>query len=143
MTTISEKPTTDVHARAKVLFDGDCALCQKSIKILKQLDWLERLEYVDVRNTQQEVLQNPLVAPAPLLEQMHLLTPAGTKIYGGFLAFRWMAWRLPLVVPFAPLMYLPGVPWLGNKVYLWIARNRFRLVPCQGGACTIQRKEDK
>jgi hypothetical protein len=41
----------------------------------------------------------------------------------------------------APLLYVPGVPALGQKLYLWIARHRFRLVPCHGGVCTIQRKE--
>ena len=61
---------------------------------------------------------------------MHLLTPDGKRLYHGFGAFRWMAWRLPLCWPIAPLLYVPGVPWLGQRIYLWIARNRFHLVPC-------------
>jgi predicted DCC family thiol-disulfide oxidoreductase YuxK len=48
-----------------------------------------------------------------------------------------MAWRLPLLWAVAPLLYLPGVPWLGQKVYLWVARNRFNLVPCHDGGCAV------
>jgi hypothetical protein len=25
----------------------------------------------------------------------------------------------------------------GQKIYLWVARNRFRLVPCHGGVCSL------
>ena len=116
------------------------AACRKSVQLLKSFDWLRRLEYVDVREAGQAVLQHPLVVGAPLLEQMHVLTPDNSRIYGGIAAFRWMAWRLPLFMPLAPFLYLPGVPWVGNRVYQWIARNRFRLVPCHDGACTIQKK---
>jgi hypothetical protein len=68
---------------------------------------------------------------------MHVLTPDGRRVYHGFAALRWLAWRLPLLWPLAPLLYLPGIPSLGQRLYLWIARNRFRLVPCHGGVCTL------
>ena len=64
---------------------------------LRSLDWLKRLEYVDVRDASQPDLGHPLVIGAPLLEQMHVLTPDNSRMYGGFKAFRWMAWRLPLL----------------------------------------------
>ena len=38
------------------------------------------------------------------------------------------------------LLYIPGVPGLGQRLYLWVARNRFRLVPCHGGVCTLPPK---
>jgi hypothetical protein len=69
------------------------------------------------------------------MEEMHLITPDAGRIYHGFGAFRWMAWRLPLLWALAPFLYLPGIPTLGQRIYLWIARNRFQLVPCHGGVC--------
>jgi predicted DCC family thiol-disulfide oxidoreductase YuxK len=80
---------------------------------------------------------DPPLEPGRLLQEMHLLTPDGSKIYHGFEAFRWMAWRLPLLWPLAPFLYLPGMKPLGQRLYLLIARNRFRLVPCHGGVCTL------
>lgn len=69
---------------------------------------------------------------------MHVLTPDGTRLLSGFAALRWLAWRLPLLWPLAPFLYLPGMATLGQRLYLWVARNRLRLVPCHGGVCTVQ-----
>jgi len=129
-----------VPCKARVLYDGQCPLCLKSVRILRSLDWFTRLEFVDVRDTTLPDLHNPLVVGAPLLDQMHVLTPDGSAIYGGFAAFRWLAWRLPPLFPLAPLLYVPGIPWLGDRIYKWVARNRFRLVPCHDGACTVESK---
>ncbi|MBY0523827.1 MAG: DUF393 domain-containing protein [Gemmataceae bacterium] len=127
---------TENH-RAKVLYDGQCAFCLKSIGILKRLDWLGRLDYVDARSAESLPPDAPAVDPERLLEEMHLLTPGGGTLHHGFGAVRWMAWRLPPLWPVAPFLYVPGVPWLGQRLYLWIARHRFQLVPCHGGVCTL------
>jgi predicted DCC family thiol-disulfide oxidoreductase YuxK len=132
---MSAEPTR----RARVIYDGDCALCRRSVAILRRLDWLGRLDYVNARAADEPILRQPPVAGAPLLEEMHLLTPKG-DLQRGFGAFRWMAWRLPVLWPLAPLLYVPGIPWLGRRVYLWIARNRFHLVPCHDGVCDIQKR---
>lgn len=137
---MSTHPPKSSQAKAHVLFDGDCAFCRKSVDLLRKLDWNRRLDFVNVRDAEHPLLANPAVGQAPLLEQMHVLTPDGARLHQGFGAFRWLAWRLPLFWPVAPLLYLPGVPALGQKLYLWIARNRFRLVPCHGGVCTIQKR---
>ena len=125
----------------RALYDGDCAFCRKSLDLVKRLDWLGRLAYVNVREDQ-PLLHAPPVAGAPLLEQMHVLT-AGGRLVGGYRAVRWLAWRLPLLWPIAPLLYLPGVTQLGDRLYRWVARNRFRLVPCQHGVCSIQKPGPK
>jgi predicted DCC family thiol-disulfide oxidoreductase YuxK len=130
-------PASPLAKRALVLYDGHCALCRKSVALLQRLDWFKRLGYLDVRDS--ERLQG-VVLPVPpdrLLEEMHLLPQGGQKFYHGFTAFRWMAWQLPLLWPLVPFLYLPGMASLGQRAYLWIARNRFRLVPCHGGICKI------
>jgi predicted DCC family thiol-disulfide oxidoreductase YuxK len=130
-------------SKAQVFYDGHCALCRKSVALLKRLDWLKVLTYVDVRDDEQEAVRNLPVGNGRLLEEMHLLTPS-RALYHGFKAFRWMAWYLPLLWFLVPFLYIPGVAplGLGQRIYLWIARNRFRLVPCHGGVCTIERKQD-
>jgi predicted DCC family thiol-disulfide oxidoreductase YuxK len=134
--------TKSITPKAQVLFDGDCAFCRKSVSLLGRLDWLKRLEFVDIRDGDHPLLQDPQVAQAPLTEQMHVRTPDGDRLHKGFDAFRWLAWRLPLLWLVAPLLYVPGIPALGQRLYLWVARNRFRLVPCHGGVCTIQKHDN-
>src|SRR5947207_3292286 len=126
-----------METKARVLYDGDCAFCCKSVELLKRLDWLGQLAYVNVRDESQAFLKEPPVAGAPLLEQMHVLPRDGQRLYGGYRAIRFLAWRLPLTWLAAPFLYLPGMTRLGQKFYLWIARNRFKIVPCEHGVCKL------
>jgi predicted DCC family thiol-disulfide oxidoreductase YuxK len=130
-------PCSRGAGRALVLYDGQCPLCRKSVKVLRRLDWLAALGYVDVRSPEELRRCTPPVAPERLLEEMHLLTPGREEVYHGFKAFRWMAWRLPVLWFLVPLLYLPGAESLGQRAYLWVARNRLNLVPCHGGVCTL------
>jgi predicted DCC family thiol-disulfide oxidoreductase YuxK len=124
--------------QATVLYDGHCAFCCKSVALLRRLDWMEQLHYLDARSAAgQQTIAAASLDPQRLLEEMHLLTPGGKQIYHGFAALRWLAWHLPLLWPLVPLMYLPGALTLGQRLYLWVARHRFQLVPCHGGVCTL------
>jgi predicted DCC family thiol-disulfide oxidoreductase YuxK len=123
---------------AWLFYDGWCPLCRFSVARLKSLDWLHRVRYLDFRAETDLARELPTTTER-LAEEMHLWLPRTRKLYHGFGAFRWMAWRLPLLWPIAPFLYIPGVPWLGQTIYLWVARNRYSLVPCRDGVCTIQR----
>lgn len=127
----------DPMTKARVLYDGECAFCCKSVELLRKLDWLGKLSYINVRDETQAFLQEPPIAGAPLLEQMHVLPRGGQQLHGGYSAIRWLAWRLPATWLGAPFLYLPGMTWLGQKFYLGIARNRFKIVPCEHGVCKI------
>jgi predicted DCC family thiol-disulfide oxidoreductase YuxK len=130
-------PGKGATRQAQVLYDGACPLCRKSVDLLRRLDWLHRLSYVDARDRDHLPPSDPPLNSDRLLQEMHLLPPRGGQVYHGFKAFRWMAWRLPPLWPLLPFLYLPGMASLGQRVYLWVARNRFRLVPCHGGVCTL------
>jgi predicted DCC family thiol-disulfide oxidoreductase YuxK len=135
-------PQTDpAPGKAVVLYDGDCPFCRKSVAILKRLDWLGRLQFQSARETDKlPPSREPLVLER-MLDEMHVVTPDRRHALAGFRAFRWMAWRLPAVVVLAPVLYLPGVPWLGNRVYRWVAKNRYNLVPCDDGGCRVPLKK--
>jgi predicted DCC family thiol-disulfide oxidoreductase YuxK len=120
-----------------VLYDGACKFCCKSIALLKKLDWLGKIDYADARDESGPLMQIPEIAAAPLLEQMHVWDPRTRKLRGGFPSIRWMAWRVPAMWPVAPLLYLPGMTWLGQRVYLEIARRRFQIIPCTHGECQL------
>lgn len=141
MATITHGPAEAARAKkAVVLYDGACPLCRKSVRLLRELDWFNVLTFADAR-TPEQIPQLPAsLSRQRLLEEMHLRTPDGARVYHGFAAFRWMAWRLPLLWALAPFLYLPGVPALGQRLYLWVARNRFRLLPCHGGVCSLPGK---
>ena len=123
-----------------VLYDGDCPLCRKTTSILKRLDWLHRLGFHNCRDTAGIPANSAHLDPARMIREMHVLTPDRTVAHAGFRAVRWISGRIPLLWPLYPLLFIPGMGRLGQRVYLWIARNRFHLVPCHDGVCTIAPK---
>jgi len=124
-----------------VLYDGLCPLCLRSVGILKRLDWLERLHFKDARMPAGwPPCAQPLVMEQ-MLEEMHVVTPSRKRSFAGFFAFRWIARQLPALWLIVPLLYLPGVPWIGRKAYLWIAKHRYQLVPCKDGVCQLPKKK--
>ncbi len=141
--TLPAAPSKELAAatQATLLFDGQCAFCRKSVSILKKLDWLKAVSYQNGREIDKLLATEPPLDPGRLIEEMHLVTADRRHGYHGFGAFRWMAWRMPLLWLVAPFLYLPGVPWLGQKAYLWVAKNRFKLMPCKDGVCELPRRE--
>ena len=139
---VAEQPPTEVvdpaKGKAVVLYDGMCPLCQRGVRVLKRLDWFGKLHFQDCRDVDNWPPSAVPLSLKALLAEMHLVTPDRKRAPAGYRAFRWMAWRIPLLLPLAPLMYFPGVPWVGNKVYLWVAKNRYNLVPCGDGGCQVR-----
>src|SRR5438067_9796563 len=134
---------TDADRRAVVLYDGMCAFCRRSVRVLKALDWLDRLRCQDARAAAHLPACEVPLDPRRLLEEMHVVTPDRERAFAGYRALRWLAWRLPPAWPVAPLLYLPGVAGLGSRLYRWIARHRFDLVPCDHGACQLPRPAER
>ena len=132
--TVADNPAL---GKGVVLYDGDCGFCQQSVRLLKGLDWFRQLHFQSARDVDHQPASEVPLDPKKMLDEMHLLTPDRKAAYAGFTAFRWIAWRLPLTAPLAPLLYFPGVLPLGNRAYRWVARNRFKLVPCAQNACAV------
>jgi predicted DCC family thiol-disulfide oxidoreductase YuxK len=133
-------PTDPAPGKTIVLYDGHCAFCQRGVRILRRLDWLGRLHYQDARDVAHLPPCGDPLDPHKLLDEMHVVPPARRRARAGYGAMRWLAWQLPAGWAVAPLLYLPGVPWLGTRLYRWVARNRFKLVPCSHGVCQLPRR---
>ncbi len=128
--------------RSVVLFDGLCVLCRGSVRAIRRLDWRGRLEYVDVQDWARVTGRFPAIDRAEALGEIHVVRPDGVilKGYGGM---RHIAGRLPLLSLFAPLLYLPGIAWLGPRVYRFVARRRYQINRlfgnpiCEDGSCKL------
>ena len=110
--------------RPKVIYDGGCGFCRSSVRVLQVMDLWGKLDYV--------------TGPKGLSEMK--LYFSDDKIYGGFFAFRKLAWMLPMLYPAIPVVYFPGAGILGPLAYQWVARNRY-LFPvfhvCKDGQCHL------
>ena len=111
------------RGRATLLFDGHCGFCQHSVAKLRVLDPFGYLEPVDFHTVPDLASLHPDLTPQRCKSRMQLIEPDG-RLSEGFLSVRRMSLRMPLLMPLAPLLYLPGMGWVGQRVYDWVAAHR-------------------
>ena len=130
-----------------VLYDDGCPMCTFQMKVLSWLDWFHALALVPLSDPRAQEIA-PQLTREDLLEAIHCVTPQ-RRIYRGARAIRFAGMRLPLLVPVALFLWLPGVIWLAEIIYNWVSRNRLlisRVFGCKD-ACAIlparKREQDK
>mgnify|MGYP001237831812 CR=1 FL=1 len=124
------------------IYDGNCVLCRQSKRMINALDWLRRVEFLDLQKWETVHQRYPDLDWNAAFGQMHTMT-ANEQMLGGFQGVRRLLRELPLGWPFWLLLHIPGINWLGDQVYQLIARNRYRINQlvgaevCENGACRI------
>jgi predicted DCC family thiol-disulfide oxidoreductase YuxK len=107
-----------------LIYDRDCELCRWSQQVLARWDRAGRIRYL--------AFQDPLFLrwfPDYNLDippRAMLFIDAHGTVREGFDAFRRLLPCLPGGRFLFPFLYLPGMSWLGQRFYEWIARNRYR-----------------
>lgn len=107
-----------------VIFDGLCSLCVGSVRALKRLDWRHRLTYVDVQQWAFLETHYPALERDAVLGAIHVVTGDG-RILAGYEAVRHVLRYLPALMWLVPLLHVPGVTWLGPRVYAFVAAHRY------------------
>ncbi len=120
-----------------VLYDSECSLCTFQMRMLTWLDWFHVVRLLPIADPEAARVAPTLTREA-LLEAIHCLATDGT-IYRGARCIRFVGLRMPLLVPLALVLWLPGVIWIAERIYMWISRNRYllsRVFGCKD-ACAI------
>jgi predicted DCC family thiol-disulfide oxidoreductase YuxK len=110
------------HPRAICFYDGGCGFCRRSTNILRRLDWLHQLDFVDQTTLSDQQLPVPREAA---MKGMPLQTRQG-QIFIGFPAIRRALLVTPLGCLPALLLYLPVLSQLARRAYEYIAARRGR-----------------
>lgn len=116
-----------------LIYDGNCAFCRHWVDRLHRADRYGRI--VTIPADQRGNLDLPPLSDEELSRAMYLVLPDRT-IRRGARALPELLRRLPGWRLLAPLFRIPGVLWVADRVYQWIARRRHRL-GCKNGACGI------
>ncbi len=111
-----------------VLFDGQCPLCIRSVTTVDLFDWRGKFVFRDVNDWEQVARDYPGLDQQKSLEEMQVTIPhpGGYEALAGFYAFRKIAQHLPLGMLVWPFLFIPGVPFVGTRVYRFIASRRKR-----------------
>ena len=121
----------------RILYDDECWMCTFQMRMLTWLDWCDvaRLSPVSDPATLKLV---PGLTREDLLEAIHCVPREGAVLRGAR-ALRFIGMRMPMLVPMALVLWLPGVIWVAERIYAWVSRNRHilsRFFGCKD-ACAI------
>lgn len=126
-----------------MLYDGLCALCQQSLRMIRPLDWRNAIEYLNLQEWDNVHARFPQLDYEALMGAVHVVLPDGS-VLTGYKGVRELLRRLPLTGWMYPILMLPGVSWLGDKVYKWIAAHRYQFnrifggpTECVDGVCKV------
>jgi predicted DCC family thiol-disulfide oxidoreductase YuxK len=120
-----------------VLYDGECSLCTFQMRVVTWLDWFNTVSLIPMADPRAYEIA-PQLTPTDLHEAIHCVAKDG-RISRGARCLRFVGMRMPLAVPFAILLWVPGVLFIAEIFYRWISRNRYilsRVFGCKE-ACAI------
>ncbi|RMH23555.1 MAG: DUF393 domain-containing protein [Planctomycetota bacterium] len=112
--------------RDTLYYDGACGLCRRSVRLLRALDWLGRLDAADA------TVLGDADLPVPrdrVMEGLPMRTRDG-RVLVGFPAIRRALRQTPVGFLPALVMHAPGVSHAGRAVYARIAAGRARDAAC-------------
>jgi predicted DCC family thiol-disulfide oxidoreductase YuxK len=118
-----------MRERPIVVYDDQCTFCGRSMRLLRRLDWLRRLDRLGYSEA---VERYPEVGRGELGDGLRVRFPDGS-VRLGVDAVRSAAIRTPLGALGAWTLYVPGLHGLGAKAYGALAARRMRL----GASCEV------
>ncbi len=119
-----------------VIYDGQCAFCIRSLRVVRRLDTFKRLRFYDAHDHETVDTKFPMVNREDTNDAMYAVTSRGES-FRGFYAFRQIMWCSPWTLPFLVGFYLPGASFFGARLYAWVARNR-RKLGCSATTCEVR-----
>jgi predicted DCC family thiol-disulfide oxidoreductase YuxK len=107
-----------------VVYDGQCKVCGRLVKLLTAWDKRKELEIIPFQNT--SVLDRfPWIPSEAYAEAMQLIGPGGRTWQGGE-AIEQLLKILPYGGVFGWTFSIPGFDDLFGRFYRWFARNRYK-----------------
>jgi predicted DCC family thiol-disulfide oxidoreductase YuxK len=124
-------------AELTVLYDGTCNLCRASVARVRRMDPHTRIELLDLHDSVVPT-RFPQVDIEEAMRLMQAVDPAG-RVYSGADAWARIGLALPGWKLLAWMLLIPGIHFLAQHLYAWVARNRYRWNRglCEDGTCAL------
>lgn len=123
----------------RVFFDDQCEVCQACVSWLKTLDGAGKTQCVGVSSAAPSALGSRLRLD-DCLRQLHVVTPE-SEVLVGWEAVACLARLFPATWVIGRLGQFFPLRNLGRAIYGFVARNRYSLSKCRGGACSVAKPE--
>jgi predicted DCC family thiol-disulfide oxidoreductase YuxK len=122
---LEEVQASAERARAVLIYDGTCGLCQDGMAWIARRAVKDRFEFLPCQAAERRT-RYPWMNERTCLEAMHLILPDGRVLAGDAaipeILKRLRGWRW-----LAQAFRLPGVEIIAPRVYAWVARHRYQI----------------
>ena len=121
------------------IYDEQCEICQSFVSWLRLLDRHHKVAPLPITPELLPALHPSLELDA-CLRELHVITPEGS-VYCGWDAVAALARLFPATFLIGWFGRIPPFRWIGSAAYRFVARNRYAVSKCRGGACRVARPE--
>ena len=128
-----------VATRYRVLYDGQCEICQACVSWLKTFDHENKTISLPISAEVLPTVDSRLRMD-DCLRQLHVVTPEG-EIHVGWDAVTCLARLFPATWLIGVLGQRFPFRNVGRQLYGFVATNRYSLSKCRGGACRVAKPE--
>ena len=123
----------------QVFYDDQCEICQACVSWLRFLDRRGRAECIGIHP--ETLAPYPSLSIDRCLQQLHIITPE-QHVLTGWDAVARLARLSPLTWAVGAIGSAPVCRSIGRLLYGFVAKNRYALSKCRGGACHASRPHD-
>ncbi|XP_071818239.1 uncharacterized protein [Apostichopus japonicus] len=117
--------STAAESRTKVLYDGDCPICQKEMAIVKYLNKKKgTLDLIDINKADFNPSEYGDFSQKELTDVFHVVD-SNKQVYKGLHAMHKMYSDVGFGWTTTYLLW-PGLHPIFNRMYMWFAKNRLR-----------------
>ena len=122
------------------LYDEQCEICQAFVSWLRLLDRHRKVVPLPI-DPQLLGTIHPSLELDDCLRELHVVAPDGVLVRRGWDAVATLARLFPATFLIGWLGRFPPFRWCGDLGYRFLARNRYAVSKCRGGACRVARPE--
>jgi len=105
-----------------IVYDNTCKFCTSAKLDIEKIDRKKKLKWTGISNFNYKKYK---LKKQDLLKEMYLID--NKRIYKGYYAWKQISKKIPLLFPFYIISLIPGVDFLGNKIYKLVAKHRYDL----------------
>src|SRR3989338_5243464 len=103
-----------------IAYDNTCQFCTAAKRDMEKIDRKKKLKWVGISNFNYKKYK---LKKDDLLKEMYFIEDE--KIFKGYYAWKQIAKNIPLMYPIYLISLIPGVDFIGDKVYRAISRHRY------------------
>lgn len=112
----------NMEGKAIIIYDNRCLFCINYKNKVNKLDKNKKLKWVGIDDFDYRKYK---LKKEDLLKEMHLIFNG--KIHKGYYAWKLIARKIPILFPLYLISLIPGIDFIGNKIYKGIAKHRYKL----------------